>query len=160
MKTLLNTRNLALLAIGLWGVTIIVVGTLFVRGQTTPGSDGRQAITLESHEKDLVLGEMRTMLESINGIVGGLSANDNNQIIEAARKSGSASTQSVPPSLMAKLPLEFKKLGMSVHQGFDNIVVSAQQEEPVDFVLSKLDQQLNRCVACHATYSFQSSEKK
>jgi hypothetical protein len=63
--------------------------------------------------------------------------------------------QQVPATLMTKLPLEFKQLGHSVHSGFDEITVAADQEETTDMILYRLSGQLSRCVACHATYSLQ-----
>lgn len=151
----MNTRKLTLLSLALWIATIIVITILFIRGQTVPGSDGRTAIILNPGEKNLVLEEMRNMLISVQGIVSGLSEEELPTVANASRASGSSMSQQVPPALMTKLPLEFKQLGQSVHSGFDEITVAANQEETTEMILSRLSNQLSRCVACHATYRLQ-----
>lgn len=151
----MNTRKLTILSLVLWTVTIIAFMFLFVRGQTMSSSDGRTAILLNADEKNLVLTEMRHMLTSVHGIVEGLSDEDLPKVVSAARASGSSMAQQVPASLMTELPLEFKLLGKSVHDGFDEITVAAQQEETTDMILYRLSNQLSHCVACHATYRLQ-----
>lgn len=156
----MSTRVLAVSALVLWLVTVGVAVTMFVGGQTTGGSDGRTAIVLEEDEKDLVLAEMRTMLDSVQGIVSGLSEEDMERVSKAAKASGMAIAGGVPPSLMGKLPLEFKQMGMGVHRGFDELSVSVQQELPPDMILGQLGEQLNSCVACHATYQIKIKQAK
>ncbi len=60
----------------LWVVTVGLFAIFFVKGTTTLSSDQRRAIMLSPIEKDLVLGEMRTMLTAVNGVLGALSEND------------------------------------------------------------------------------------
>jgi len=151
----MSIHKLTIFSLILWVVTITVIAILFIRGQTMPGSDGRTTILLSTVERNLVLKEMRTMLSSVQGIVEGLSEQDLSRVASASRTSGSSMAQQVPPVLMAKLPLEFKQLGHSVHTGFDELTVASKQEETSDMILSRLSGQLSRCVACHATYRLQ-----
>lgn len=151
----MSTRILAISALVLWLVTIAVAGYMFVGGKTTSGVDGRTAIILKEDEKHLVLMEMRTMLTSVHGIVDGLAKEDMNQVRVAAQASGAAIASEVPAPLMAKLPLEFKTLGMGVHRGFDQISAAVEQQETPDMILARLGEQVNSCVACHATYQLQ-----
>ncbi|MCR4300316.1 MAG: hypothetical protein NUV51_01765, partial [Sulfuricaulis sp.] len=58
----------------------------------------------------------------------------------------------VPPGLAAKLPLEFKTLGHSVHNDFDRIAMDAVAMNDVQLSLRQLGKTMNKCVACHATY--------
>ncbi len=148
----MKTRILAIAALVLWGVTAVGVGYLFVNGTVSTSPDRRTAIALDSGERDLVLGEMRIMLESVQGIVAGLANQDPENVQSAARASGMAIAQDVPPALMAKLPLDFKRLGMNVHRGFDELSVAAGQEETPEMLMDRLGDQLSRCVACHARY--------
>jgi len=157
---MMSTRFLAIAALILWLVTVAVAVYMFVSGQTTTGSDGRTAILLNEEEKDLVLTEMRTMLGSVQGIVAGLSEEQPEKVRESARTSGMAIAGAVPPSLMAKLPLEFKSLGMGVHRGFDTISAAVEQEETADMILTRLGDQLNNCVACHSMYRLQVETEK
>lgn len=154
----MSTRFLAVTALGLWLVTAAVAVFMFVGGQTTAASDGRTAILLNEGERDLVLEEMRTMLGSVQGIIAGLSEEDMERVRESAKASGMAIAGAVPPGLMAKLPLEFKQMGMGVHRGFDEISVSVQQKETTDMLLTRLGDQVSNCVACHSTYRLQVAE--
>ena len=113
--------TLCWITLGLWIVTIGVAGWLFVQGWTTQGTDGRMHIVLAPTERDLILGEMRMLLKAVHGVVTGLSgqnqAADRTQIEQAARSAGMGMAADVNPTLMAKLPLPFKQMGMSIHQG-------------------------------------------
>jgi hypothetical protein len=148
----MNTRLLSILAIVLWAVTAGVATWFFVAGRTVSAPDGRQAIVLSADEKNLILTEMRTMLSSVQGVVDGIANKDMKRVAQAARQSGSAAAAQVPASLMAKLPLGFKQLGHGAHQGFDEIVIGAESNEPEDLLLVRLGERLNNCVACHASY--------
>lgn len=148
----MSTRVLLVLALALWGITVVIGGYYFVRGQTTPSSDGRLEILLPTAGRDLVLAEMRAMLKSVQGVVAGVAERDMTKVAAAARASGAAAAVDMSPQLMAALPLQFKQLGMSVHQGFDEIAAAAGQSVPPSEVLSRLDRQLSACVACHASY--------
>ena len=145
-------NKLALIAIGLWAVSIAVLGTMFVRGSTAPASDGRIAVMLRGPERDLVLTEMRGMLMAVRAISEGLAENRLADIIQAARDGGSSAMGGVPMSLMAKLPLEFKGMGMAMHKGFDELAAAAERGEATDKLLVRLTGQLNQCVGCHQGY--------
>ena len=153
----MNTRLLSLIAIGLWVVTVAVAAYLFVAGNTVPSPDGRQAIVLNADERNLILAEMRTMLGSVQGVVDGIASKDMKRVAQAARQSGSAVAAQVPAGLMGKLPLGFKQLGHTAHQGFDEIVVGAESGEPGDLMLARLGERLKNCVACHATYRLEAA---
>lgn len=149
----MSTRALSLVAIALWLVTIAIAATFFIRGQTTAAPDGRTSVLLESGERDLVLGEMRHLLEGVQGIVAGVAASDAKAVVAAARAVGVDAAADVNPGLMAKLPLDFKQRGMTVHGGFDELAMAVEQgKADNNAVLLQLAEQLHRCVACHAMY--------
>jgi cytochrome c556 len=156
----MNYRLIAWVSLGLWLATVIVVAVLFVRGSTAPSSDGRRAILLSPAERDLVLGEMRTMLGSVQGIVQGVHANDLKKVASAARASGMAAAVDLDPGLMAKLPLEFKQLGMSVHHGFDDLATAVDMGATANDALARLEIQLVTCVACHASFRIEATASK
>ncbi len=95
---------------------------------------------------------MRGMLGTVQGMVNGVKAGDLKQVAQAARASGMAAAADVNPALMAKLPLEFKQLGLSVHKRFDEIAAEADSGASGEKVLATLSTQLSACVACHAGY--------
>ena len=145
-------NKLAVLALGLWGITVVVLATMFVRGNTAPATDGRTAVILRDSERDLVLTEMRGMLLAVRGVAEGLAGNQRAEIAQAARDGGGGAMRDVPVSLMAKLPLEFKEMGMAMHAGFDALASAADQGEATDKLLGLLTGQLNQCVACHQSF--------
>lgn len=153
----MNYRMLTWLSLGLWLATVIVIAVFFIRGQTTPSADGRRAIALAPAERDLVLGEMRAMLGSVQGVVDGLQAHDAKQVAAAARASGMSAAVDLSPALMAKLPLEFKTLGLNTHRGFDELAQVAEKGASGDDLLKKLGTQLAACVGCHAGYRLETA---
>jgi hypothetical protein len=119
-----------------------------------PGAvgDTRERIVLPAPARDMVLAEMRVMLESISGTIAGLSEGDMAAAAQAARASGMAAAVDVAPAVRELLPAAFVELGMATHQGFD--ALADQLGQPVDqqTALAELAGLLQKCVACHATY--------
>jgi hypothetical protein len=150
----MKSNKLAQIALLLWVVTVSVIAWFFIRGNTAAGNDGRTAIVLQPGERELVLAEMRGLLAATQGIVEGANQGDMPRIIEAARAAGMAGTADVNPALMAKLPLEFKALGMSVHHEMDGIAKAAEDGKPAAELLKMTSDTLTKCVACHAAWQF------
>jgi len=141
-------------------IAIVAMGYKFmVVGSVVPATDGRQAIVLEPAERDLVLGEMRMFLESVQKITQAATAEDMVAAAKAAREVGLAAQQAVPGSLMGKLPLAFKKLGFDTHSKFDALALDAEQLGDPKHTLQQLTTLMNNCIACHATYQIQSTVK-
>lgn len=145
-------ENLGLIALVLWIVTIGALGFLFVRGWTSEATDQRTAIHLAPAERDLVLSEMRQMLQSVHNLVTGLSAGDAKIMEQAARASGMGMAADVNPIIMAKLPLEFKQQGMSVHRDFDALADTIARGADQATVLRDFTGITARCVGCHTSY--------
>lgn len=123
-----------------------------IRGSVAPASDGRTAILLEPGERDLVLAEMRAFLQSTQAIVAAAAAGELAPAVTAARAVGAAAQEAVPASLMGKLPLGFKTLGLDTHQRFDQLALNAEaMDDPVQ-TLHELAELLNNCVGCHAAF--------
>ncbi len=142
-----------------WGtsaILLIAIATLaymfLVRGSVTDSADGRTAIILSGSERDLVLEEMRGFLEGIQTITAALAEKDLKTVAESARKVGMANAGGVPLTLMAKLPLEFKTLGMATHKAFDELSQEATDMGDAQVTLTKLGELINNCTACHSGY--------
>ena len=144
--------------LGLWIVTIGVAGWFFVQGWTTQGTDGRMQIVLAPAERDLILGEMRMLLKAVHGVVTGLASQDQeagrSQMEQAARSAGMGMAEDVNPALMAKLPLPFKQMGMSIHQDMDALADAIVQKETQQQILQRLSSMTARCTICHDMYRF------
>jgi cytochrome c553 len=152
----MKTNKFAIFAVVLWVVSALVFGWFFVKGNTTAIEGQRDAIVLHPAERELVLLEMRGLLISTQGILDGLNKQDMKQVAKAATASGMGSAADVNPALMAKLPMSFKDLGMSVHHSMDEIAADAQAGKPAEVILNKLSNTLTSCVACHAAWQLKS----
>lgn len=148
--------SLGKIALALWVLTVGAFAFYFVRGSTTVSTDQRQAIQLSEEEKDLVLAEMRTMLAAVNGILKGLHGNDMTAVATAAKSAGMGMAVDASPAFMAKLPLEFKTLGMSLHEDFDKLSADVEGGLNKDQVIHRLSEVTNKCVACHQIYRLSS----
>jgi hypothetical protein len=139
--------------IGLLLLTIAgLVLKFVVLGRTGAEVDGRTTILLEPSERAVVLAEMRQFLSGIQQILEAAERNDVPAIAKHARPLGMAAAHAVPAALAAKLPLEFKTLGHSVHQDFDRIAMDAEAMDDARLALRQLGETMKKCVACHATY--------
>ena len=138
----------------LWLFMIGMAGFFFVKGWTVPSRDSRIAIALSEAERDQVLGEMRQLLKSVHGVLQGVSTQDLSGAGKSARAAGMAMAADVNPLLMAKLPLPFKAMGMSVHRDFDGLADGIQSGERGEQVLKRLTDLTSRCTACHDLYRF------
>jgi hypothetical protein len=148
----INMSKPFLFSLGLWMVSAIALGTMFVRGSTGISSDNRTAVIVNPAEKDLILAEMRVLLAAVQGTVSGLHTGKRTEMAAALRAAGMAQAADVNPALMAKLPLAFKQSGMSVHADFDSLAEAVERGATEKETLERLDSVLQRCVACHAGY--------
>lgn len=156
----MKSNQLAVFAILLWLITLAGLAWFFISGSTAPGTQERTSIVLNAQERDLILTEMRGLLSTIQGIVDGVGRDDRKQIAESARAAGMAAAADASPALLAKLPLPFKTLGMSVHRDMDDIADAAEEGRPAPELLNKVAATLSKCVACHAAWQFKVDEAK
>lgn len=152
----MKSNKLASIALLLWVVTIAVFVWFFIRGNTTTSSDGRTAIVLQAGERDLVLSEMRGFLSATQGVLEGANQGDMQRIIKASSAAGMAGAADVNPALIAKLPMKFKSLGMSVHRDMDEITKAAEGGMPAQDILKMTANILTKCVACHSAWQLKS----
>jgi len=140
-------------------IAIAALGYKFIiAGSTAPAASGRTAIIMNAGEREFVLAEMRAFLVSVQDITQGLSDNDMKQVAEAAKTSGHSAVHGAPGTLMGKLPIEFKKLGMDTHKKFDQLAREAAEIGDKDLLLKNLGILMQNCTACHASYEIQLAE--
>ena len=136
-------------------LTVASIGYLFAfKGQAITTGDGRVTILLTAGERNLVLSEMRNFLEAVQVITTAINKNDMPTVVKAAKKVGFATQAEVPPALMKKLPMDFKKLGAGTHKAFDQLALDAESLADKDYALAQLGELMANCVGCHATYRF------
>ena len=148
-------RLCCLSAVVLAAATLALVYLFVIRGQTLPAGDGRTAILLAPGERDMVLGEMRDFLIAVQGITQAIVDEDAKAAVAAARRVGAAAQQGVPPSLVGKLPIEFKRLGFDTHQRFDQLALNIETFEETGQALPELAELMGNCTACHGAYRFE-----
>jgi hypothetical protein len=155
----MKSNKIAILSLLLWALTITLLAWIFIHGNTTTGTDGRTAIILQVSERNLILSEMRGLLSATQGILEGVNQNDMQRIAKASSAAGMIVAADASPTLMAKLPLELKTLGMSVHQDMDAIAKAAENKAPPPEILKMLTNTLTKCIACHATWQLKVAEQ-
>ncbi len=152
----MRSRMLCTLALVLWVIGAAAIGWLFLKGWTTTGSDGRTEILLSPSERDLVLTEMRQFLQAIQAVLADLGTIDLPEKFQAAeaaaRKVGMGMDEDIDPALLAKIPLAFKQMGMSVHHEFDRLADGIAQGETAAQIIRRLSTITSQCTACHEMY--------
>ena len=139
------------------GVTAACAEGLHSHHAPSPADDSRVVLELTPGERAMILEEMRMFLVGVQKMTGALGKQDVPAAAEAARDMGQKMVHEVPPALRAKLPMEFRQLGFSVHRDFDQIALDADSMKDVSYSLNQLSATLQKCVACHATYQIQTS---
>ncbi len=147
-----SPKLLWLIILVLLAAILLMAKMFLLSGNTTASTDNRTAIVLLDSERDIVLGEMREFLEAVQGVTTAASEGDMKSLAAKARSVGSASLGGVPTSLMGKLPLEFKTLGLETHSLFDDLAKAAEEETDPNAVIGSLGDLLLNCTSCHAGY--------
>jgi len=143
-------KKMALSFLVLWVLTVSFIGYRFIYGNAHE-VDKRIEISLKAEERELVLGEMRLLLKGVKGIINGLSQDDFKIVETSASGVGMAMAQDVNPALMAKLPMTFKKMGMGVHENFDQLAAKVPTMNQKQ-ILGEVDRIMTTCVACHEMF--------
>lgn len=152
-------KNLFFVSIGLWIIVLLILGKFFILGSTHHSADGRKYVELSAHEKNFVLAEMRGLLTSFSGVLAGLDSGDKKKMIESAKSAGMSGHNNVESgheSIMLKLPVDFKKMGMNLHKDFDSLADSIEAGASEKEVIQKLSNISVQCVQCHTGYRFSS----
>ena len=135
---------------------LIVIAALawqfIVAGSTQKGEDGRTAVVLAPGERTLMLREMREFVAGLQQVADALAHDDMKAVAAASRAIGTAKAHDVPVAMLARLPLEFKRLAFDVHRGFDSIAQDAEGAGTPKHALGQLAAVLEQCVACHSRY--------
>ncbi|MGE5169273.1 MAG: hypothetical protein ACM3JC_02740 [Rudaea sp.] len=149
----LGRQRLYLAIIVLLLVVVAAMAWKFiVAGSTQKAADGRTVVLLAPAERALMLAEMRGFVAGLGQITDALARDDMPAVATASRALGSANARDVPVAMLAKLPLEFKKLAFAVHGGFDAIARDAEAVREPKHALGQLGAVLAQCAACHERY--------
>ena len=142
----------------LWTIIILLLALsgflikTFISGNVVASNDGRTNVVLTKDERDLVLGEMRAFLVSLQGVSQAITENDMEKVAKLSHEAGMAAEANTPGSLLQKLPLGMKKLGFGTRDKFDEISATAKKTKDASIVRKQLDALMQNCIACHAIY--------
>ncbi len=132
--------------------TLAALAALLLGGcggaREAPSPDPRTAVPLTAEQRNGVLVEMRTMLASVNGILGAAARSDTAGIRSAAQASGMAAA--ADPALEKLLPAQWLQLAMEVHGGFDSLAAGARLGR--DTIVARLGRITTACITCHSIY--------
>jgi hypothetical protein len=99
---------------------------------------------------------MRNLLKAVHGIVTALGDPDQNSKAaeSAARAAGMKMAAEINPTIMLKLPLAFKQMGLSIHNDLYHLAEGIAQGESSSQILKRLSSMAARFTACHDRYRF------
>lgn len=142
-----------------WGLSAVLAAALGAVGYVilSPGGlqvdeDGRTAVLLAPEERTLVLGEMRGLLEAVQTITVASVEGDMETVAATATSVGMAAAEGESAQMLGKLPLDFMRLGMSTHKGFDDLADLARETGDGQQVLRQMGELMRNCTSCHAGY--------
>lgn len=97
---------------------------------------------------------MRLLLKTVDGMLRGLGEPeiDRHAMAMIARQAGMGMATDVEPTIMAKLPLPFKQLGMSIHKDMDALADAIAEGATTQEIVRRLSDMTARCTACHEMY--------
>ncbi|BAE52334.1 hypothetical protein [Paramagnetospirillum magneticum] len=151
-------NRLGLIALILWLGSAAALGVLFVHGRTARAPDGRTAVLMSGAEREMVFSEMRGLLVAVRDITAALAEGDTARVGRIATSMGMGEAHDKAPDLLLKLPLDFKRLAMGLHGGFDQMAEAAAKGESPAQLNRRLIEQLDRCTACHAGFRIDVSQ--
>jgi secreted Zn-dependent insulinase-like peptidase len=143
-----------------WSLVVVLSAVVavftykFTVGEVKPSEDGRLAVQLTKDERNALLLEMRTWLQSSQSILEAVSAKNFEEVSRVAKVSGMSAEASTPASLFRKLPVEMKTLGFATRKKFDEIADDAIKLKSSEHTIKQLGSTMNSCIACHSIYRF------
>ncbi len=148
-----SPKFLWLLIIALLVALGFMVKMFILTGNTIPSKDDRTAILVTEDERTMILGEMRKFLETIQGVTEAIAKGDLKTVEELATEMGQGGDADMSPSLIGKLPIEFKSLGFATHDLFTELGKTATGGD-ANAVLTGLGDLMLNCTSCHAGHKF------
>lgn len=111
--------------------------------------DDRVPIQVDAATRYAVLKEMRTMLNAVQGIVGGAARGDTAAMRASATSAGMMAASESGENVAAQLGAQFVQLGMLTHATFDSLAIDVTQGKSREAVLRRLSTVMGNCVGCH-----------
>ena len=139
-------------------ISIVLVTQRMPDSTSDPSQDARAVVSVTAEEREMILEEMRGLLEAVQTIIVANNAGDLNTVAVAAREVGRENMNPRAAEFVAKLPLDFRKLGMKTHVQFDTLAADTEKFESTEHVFQQLGELTGNCVACHRSYRLATNE--
>ena len=117
-----------------------------------PAPDNRAVLKLTPDERAMLLEEMHLFLAGVGKITEALARSDMAAVAATARPLGPQMAQTMPASLRAKLPMEFRQIAGPLHADFGQIALDAETMKDVSHTLAQVSTMLQKCSSCHAAF--------
>ena len=136
-------------------LAIIIGGAIkfLVLGSVVKGEDNRIVILLNAGERNHILGEMRNLLGHMQQLTSAIADDDMDKVIEIANTLVEDSSGKTPTSIIAKMPLSFKKISLNIHSGFKKLLADSKEKRDSKLALKEVSEIMQNCLACHASHS-------
>ncbi len=135
---------------------LVIMGGLYkflIKGSTLEGSDGRVVILLDAKERNYILKEMRGLLGHMQQLITAISNDNMDEVIKISTTLVEDSSGSTPTRIIAKMPLAFKQLSLSIHGDFKTLQENAIKNRDGKEALAQVSKIMTNCLACHSTHS-------
>lgn len=148
-----TTRSLA----GIGAAVLVALtaggGETQARGPAAARSDGRTAIHLSVKDRLEFRKGMRVYLESVEGIIDGMTKHKMGLVAKAAQKSGMGMIKDVSLETALGLPPEFVLMSTDTHEKFDDLAKLARTNGVAKMqITEKLGVILAACTSCHSAF--------
>ena len=131
---------------------LATIGYKLVQGNVAPSEDDRVAVNLSKDERNFVLAEMRKFLITTQAISEAITDKNLKYAASLASEVGIKADKNTPGSLLSKIPMAMKTLGLDTHQKFDQIASDAVKINDPLHSRKQLDVLMKNCIACHASF--------
>src|SRR5262245_29647763 len=119
-----------------------------------PAKDERKAIALTEPTFLFVLGEMRNLMDALQGVMEAAGKGDWDKAAAAADKSGMKASKATPKEVTAELPDEIKQMSRQMRLAFDAVAETASSKRDAAAVSARLAETILICNTCHHSYRF------
>ena len=122
------------------------------RNRAAAAKDERTVIHLSAADRAHFRRGMRVYLESVEGIIDGMTKHKMALVAKAAQKSGMGMVKDVSLDTVIGLPPEFVLMSSDTHEKFDDLAKTARGGATKLQVMEKLGTILTACTSCHSAF--------
>ena len=138
-------------------LVLALVGLLARPSFASSAADTREIVLLSEIQRHQVLSEMRTLLDSTQGILAAIVAVDMPAVARQAKALGTQMPHNVEKHMHGTLPHEFMRLGRKLHKAFDVIAADAERLADPKHSLRQVSDALAQCSGCHTRFQIRTA---